>query len=67
VDNCQEMIEFLRDNVHDRRFAYHFLDAYHPLYMRLQANSGDTRRRAPKHLLSRVVRTTAAEAACSIS
>jgi SAM-dependent methyltransferase len=32
VDNFREMIEFLRDNVHDRRFAYHFLDAYHPLY-----------------------------------
>jgi len=32
VDNFQEMIAFLRDNVHDRRFAYHFLDAYHPRY-----------------------------------
>jgi SAM-dependent methyltransferase len=32
VDNCRELIEFLRGNVQDRRFAYHFLDARHPLY-----------------------------------
>ena len=32
VDNYEEMIEFLRKNVRDRRFSYHFLDAHHPLY-----------------------------------
>jgi SAM-dependent methyltransferase len=32
VDNYEEMIEFLRTNVRDRRFAFHFLDAQHPLF-----------------------------------
>lgn len=32
VDVFRPMIEFLQSNVRDRRFAYHFLDAYHPLY-----------------------------------
>jgi SAM-dependent methyltransferase len=32
VDNYEEMIEFLRRSVRDRRFSYVFLDAYHPLY-----------------------------------
>ena len=32
VDNYRPMIEFLQDNVRDCRFAYYFLDAYHPLY-----------------------------------
>ena|SRR3989442_317956 len=32
VDIFHPMIEFLQNNVRDRRFAYYFLDAYHPLY-----------------------------------
>ena len=32
VDNYEEMIEFLRKNVRDRRFGFHYLDAYHALY-----------------------------------
>jgi SAM-dependent methyltransferase len=32
VDVFHRMIKFLQKNVHDQRFAYHFLDVYHPLY-----------------------------------
>jgi SAM-dependent methyltransferase len=32
VDIDRAMIDFLRENVHDRRFEFHFVDAYHPLY-----------------------------------
>jgi SAM-dependent methyltransferase len=32
VDNYEEMIDFLRKNVRDRRFSFHYLDAYHALY-----------------------------------
>jgi SAM-dependent methyltransferase len=32
VDNFRPLIEFLQKNVEDRRFAYGFLDAYHPLF-----------------------------------
>lgn len=32
VDNYREMIEFLQSEVRDSRFAFHHLDAYHPLY-----------------------------------
>jgi SAM-dependent methyltransferase len=32
VDIDRAMIDFLRDNVGDRRFEYHFLDTYHALY-----------------------------------
>jgi len=32
VDVCLPMIEFLRENVRDPRFAYHYLDARHPMY-----------------------------------
>ena len=32
VDVYRPMIEFLRNNVRDRRFAYYYLDAYHPTY-----------------------------------
>lgn len=32
VDNYRAMIEFLRRKVRDRRFEFHFLDAFHPLY-----------------------------------
>jgi SAM-dependent methyltransferase len=32
VDVFCPMIKFLQKSVHDRRFAYYFLDAYHPLY-----------------------------------
>lgn len=31
-DNYDEMIDFLRKNVRDRRFSFHYLDAYHALY-----------------------------------
>jgi SAM-dependent methyltransferase len=32
VDSFRDMIEFLENNVHDSRFAYYHLNAYHPLY-----------------------------------
>jgi SAM-dependent methyltransferase len=32
VDNFRPLIEFLQDQVRDRRFEYGFLNAYHPLY-----------------------------------
>lgn len=32
IDNARAMIEFLRRKVRDRRFEFHFLDAFHPLY-----------------------------------
>lgn len=32
VDVCRPMIEFLRENVSDPRFAYHFLDARNLMY-----------------------------------
>jgi SAM-dependent methyltransferase len=34
VDVFRPMIEFLQNNVSDRRFAYYCLDAYHPMYNR---------------------------------
>src|SRR5262245_54905340 len=32
VDNHRPLIEFLQQNVRDRRFSYRFFDAHHPLY-----------------------------------